>query len=102
MVALVADFYLAGHAVYLDHGGGLVTGYFHLSRVDVAAGDTVAAGSGDRGGGPERPGDGAAPALDRAVRGDHGGSDVAVRAAAGEAGRDERDGVTLSAARGHA
>lgn len=44
VVSLVADFYLAGHAVYLDHGGGLVTGYFHLSRVDVAAGDTVAAG----------------------------------------------------------
>jgi hypothetical protein len=45
VVALVADFYLAGHAVYLDHGGGLVTGYFHLSRVDVTAGDTVAAGA---------------------------------------------------------
>lgn len=44
VVALVARFYLAGNAVYLDHGGGLVTGYFHLSRVDVAAGDTVAAG----------------------------------------------------------
>ena len=44
VVALVADFYLAGHAVYLDHGGGLLTGYFHLSRVDVAAGDTVVAG----------------------------------------------------------
>jgi murein DD-endopeptidase MepM/ murein hydrolase activator NlpD len=44
VVALVADFYLAGHAVYVSHGGGLVTGYFHLSRVDVAAGDTVARG----------------------------------------------------------
>jgi murein DD-endopeptidase MepM/ murein hydrolase activator NlpD len=44
VVALVADFYLAGRAVYLDHGGGLVTGYFHLSRVDVAEGDTVKAG----------------------------------------------------------
>ncbi|HUF35863.1 MAG TPA: M23 family metallopeptidase [Gemmatimonadales bacterium] len=44
LVALVADFYLAGHAVYLDHGAGLVTGYFHLSRIDVAEGDTVAAG----------------------------------------------------------
>ncbi|HUR93732.1 MAG TPA: M23 family metallopeptidase [Gemmatimonadales bacterium] len=44
VVALVADFYLAGHAVYLDHGGGLVTGYFHLSRADVATGDTVSAG----------------------------------------------------------
>jgi murein DD-endopeptidase MepM/ murein hydrolase activator NlpD len=44
VVALVARFYLAGNAVYLDHGGGLVTGYYHLSRVVVAAGDTVAAG----------------------------------------------------------
>jgi murein DD-endopeptidase MepM/ murein hydrolase activator NlpD len=44
VVALVARFYLAGNAVYLDHGGGLVTGYFHLSRVVVAAGDTVAVG----------------------------------------------------------
>jgi murein DD-endopeptidase MepM/ murein hydrolase activator NlpD len=44
VVALVANFYLAGHAVYLSHGGGLVTGYFHLSRVDVEEGDTVARG----------------------------------------------------------
>ena len=44
VVALVADFYLAGRAVYLDHGAGLVTGYFHLSRADVVAGDTVSAG----------------------------------------------------------
>ena len=44
VVALVADFYLAGRAVYLDHGAGLVTGYFHLSRIDVAEGDTVAPG----------------------------------------------------------
>ena len=44
IVALVADFYLAGRAVYLDHGAGLVTGYFHLSQADVAEGDTVAAG----------------------------------------------------------
>jgi murein DD-endopeptidase MepM/ murein hydrolase activator NlpD len=44
VVALVADFYLAGRAVYVDHGDGLVTGYFHLSRADVSAGDTVAAG----------------------------------------------------------
>src|SRR4029079_4396868 len=44
VVALVADFYLAGRAIYLDHGGGLMTGYFHLSRVEVAAGDTVVGG----------------------------------------------------------
>jgi murein DD-endopeptidase MepM/ murein hydrolase activator NlpD len=44
VVALVADFYLAGRAVYVDHGDGLVTGYFHMSRTDVARGDTVARG----------------------------------------------------------
>jgi peptidase M23-like protein len=44
VVALVGAFYLAGNVVYLDHGEGLVTGYFHLSRVDVAQGDTVARG----------------------------------------------------------
>jgi murein DD-endopeptidase MepM/ murein hydrolase activator NlpD len=44
VVALVARFYLAGLAVYVDHGGGLVTGYFHLNRATVGAGDTVAAG----------------------------------------------------------
>ncbi len=44
VVALVADFYLAGRAVYIDHGGGLVTAYFHLSRADVAEGDTVSTG----------------------------------------------------------
>ena len=44
VVALVADFYLAGRAVYLDHGAGLVTGYFHLSQADVQQGDTVKAG----------------------------------------------------------
>jgi murein DD-endopeptidase MepM/ murein hydrolase activator NlpD len=41
---LVADFYLAGRAVYIDHGGGLVTAYFHLSRADVRRGQTVATG----------------------------------------------------------
>jgi murein DD-endopeptidase MepM/ murein hydrolase activator NlpD len=45
IVALVADFYLAGTAIYIDHGEGLVTGYFHLSKAEVAAGDTVARGA---------------------------------------------------------
>jgi hypothetical protein len=44
VVALVGDFYLAGKAVYVDHGAGLVTAYFHLSAVKVAKGDTVATG----------------------------------------------------------
>jgi murein DD-endopeptidase MepM/ murein hydrolase activator NlpD len=44
VVALVGDFYYAGNAVYIDHGAGLVTAYFHLSAVNVAQGDTVVAG----------------------------------------------------------
>jgi murein DD-endopeptidase MepM/ murein hydrolase activator NlpD len=44
VVALVDTFYLAGRVIYIDHGEGLVTAYFHLSRQDVAVGDTVAAG----------------------------------------------------------
>jgi murein DD-endopeptidase MepM/ murein hydrolase activator NlpD len=43
-VALVADFYLAGRAIYLDHGGGLVTAYFHLSKAEVRQGQMVNAG----------------------------------------------------------
>ena len=44
VVALVDRFFLAGNVVYIDHGAGVVTGYFHLSRALVAEGDTVARG----------------------------------------------------------
>jgi murein DD-endopeptidase MepM/ murein hydrolase activator NlpD len=44
IVAMVANFYLAGTAVYVDHGGGVVTAYFHLRRAYVSEGDTVVAG----------------------------------------------------------
>lgn len=44
IVALVGDFFLAGNVVYIDHGGGVVTAYFHLSKSLVAAGDTVQRG----------------------------------------------------------
>jgi len=44
VVALVADLYYSGTTVLIDHGAGLVTGYFHLSRVLVVPGDTVAPG----------------------------------------------------------
>ena len=44
VVALVDAFYLGGNVVYLDHGAGLVTAYFHLSRTNVAPGDTVVRG----------------------------------------------------------
>ncbi len=43
-VALVADFYLAGKVVYLDHGEGLISAYFHLSKALVRTGDTVERG----------------------------------------------------------
>jgi murein DD-endopeptidase MepM/ murein hydrolase activator NlpD len=44
IVALVAEFFLAGNVVYIDHGSGVVTGYFHMSESSVAKGDTVERG----------------------------------------------------------
>jgi murein DD-endopeptidase MepM/ murein hydrolase activator NlpD len=44
VVALVDTFFLAGRLVYVDHGGGVVTGYFHLSKPLVSVGDTVSRG----------------------------------------------------------
>jgi murein DD-endopeptidase MepM/ murein hydrolase activator NlpD len=44
VVALVDNFFLAGNVVYIDHGGGVVTAYFHLSKPLVATGDTVRRG----------------------------------------------------------
>ena len=44
VVALVDNFFLAGNVVYVDHGGGVVTSYFHLSKTLVAVGDTVKRG----------------------------------------------------------
>jgi murein DD-endopeptidase MepM/ murein hydrolase activator NlpD len=44
VVALVDTFFLAGRVVYIDHGGGVVTGYFHMSKPLVKKGDTVERG----------------------------------------------------------
>lgn len=44
VVALVDTFFLAGNVVYIDHGDGIVTGYFHMSQPEVAIGDTVERG----------------------------------------------------------
>jgi len=44
VVVLVADLYLSGTTILIDHGAGLVTGYLHLSRALVTPGDTVARG----------------------------------------------------------
>jgi murein DD-endopeptidase MepM/ murein hydrolase activator NlpD len=42
-VALAEELYFSGGTVILDHGAGLFTTYFHLSRIDVHVGDVVAA-----------------------------------------------------------
>lgn len=44
VVALVDNFFLAGNVIYIDHGAGVVTAYFHLSKTLVSAGDTVKRG----------------------------------------------------------
>jgi murein DD-endopeptidase MepM/ murein hydrolase activator NlpD len=44
-VALADDLYFSGGTVILDHGEGLFTSYFHLSRIDVKAGEILATGA---------------------------------------------------------
>jgi len=43
-VVLAADHFFSGRSVYVDHGGGLVTMYFHLATMKVAEGDEVRRG----------------------------------------------------------
>jgi len=44
-VVLLADFhFFAGGSVYIDHGQGLISMYFHLSELKVKAGDQVGRG----------------------------------------------------------
>ncbi len=43
-VAMVADQFFGGHAVFVDHGDSLITMYMHLARADVAEGQPVRRG----------------------------------------------------------
>ena len=43
-VVLTGEHYYAGRSVYIDHGNGVVSLYFHLSRILVRTGDTVKRG----------------------------------------------------------
>ena len=43
-VAIAEDLFYPGNAVFLDHGDGLVTMYFHLSAIDVQPGQEVTKG----------------------------------------------------------
>ena len=44
VVILVGDHYYAGNSVYVDHGNGVVSMYFHLSKPIVKEGDRVQRG----------------------------------------------------------
>ena len=43
-VALAADLFFSGQSVFIDHGDGLISMYFHLSEMSVQEGDELAAG----------------------------------------------------------
>jgi murein DD-endopeptidase MepM/ murein hydrolase activator NlpD len=43
-VVLAQDLFYPGNAVFIDHGDGLISMYFHLSDIDVEAGQEVRKG----------------------------------------------------------
>ncbi|MCJ7551201.1 MAG: M23 family metallopeptidase, partial [Anaerolineae bacterium] len=45
LVIMAEELTMRGNAVLIDHGWGLVTGYWHLSRTHVQVGDVVTRGS---------------------------------------------------------
>jgi murein DD-endopeptidase MepM/ murein hydrolase activator NlpD len=44
VVAMTAELFFAGKAVFLDHGMGIITMYFHMSDIHVKKGERVARG----------------------------------------------------------
>lgn len=43
-VALAEEYFFSGNSVFLDHGDGLISMYFHLSEIDVEPGQEVERG----------------------------------------------------------
>ena len=83
-VAMVADQFFGGNAVFVDHGDSLISMYMHMSRVDVAEGDRGAArragGRRREHGARDRP----APPLRRALAGRARGPRAPPRRARGD------------------
>jgi len=44
IVALVAEHFFSGKSIIIDHGGGIFSMYFHLSRISVRVGELVEKG----------------------------------------------------------
>jgi hypothetical protein len=44
LVVIAAEHYFSGRSVFIDHGGELITMYFHLDRIDVGEGDVIERG----------------------------------------------------------
>ena len=44
VVAFADHLDVRGNTIYIDHGAGLISGYHHLSAINVTAGETVTAG----------------------------------------------------------
>lgn len=44
LVVLAGDHFFAGNSVYIDHGHGVVSMYFHMSKIGVAEGQAVLRG----------------------------------------------------------
>ena len=85
-VAMVADQFFGGHAVFLDHGDGLITMYMHLLRAGVKEGEAVRRGAAGRGGREHRPRHRPPPALRRALARGARRSGAAARRPAGDPG----------------
>ncbi len=45
VVINTGNYYYNGNTVFLDHGQGLITGYFHMSKITVQAGQLVETGT---------------------------------------------------------